>query len=245
MASRALKLAPRINRSTFTADWQLFTYFVQESAVDLSVIIRHVPFLLDSDLRSTYLAEYERHKSDFTSLDRVKETLQAIAGTTSISCDDFRYRVWQMDTETVTAFMFGLQDMASKLRLPDDMVRSQFLSGLPNELSLEIRGLNVSVLSCAELAATAERLLKKGKPVVGLNAIQSSPAESELSALAKEVAALKLQIQRTGKCYRCGKAGHFARSCGNSSSSSGTESRIVRCFRCGKPNHISKYCPKN
>ena len=241
MASRAWKFAPKIHRSTFTEDWKRYEYFVATCGVQVKDAITFLPFQLHGELFTPYMSVVGRRVEPFNSLEEVRVTLQAIVGTPDVSCDDFRKRTWKLGEETLDSFMFALQDMAVRLSLPEEMVRSQFLHGLPAEIARDIRIIGDSTMTCAQLVAATNRLHQYKIPEAAvLSGIKDqSDLEKEVERLSVELASLQTSNRKPIVCYSCNKRGHMAKDCRQKSKSR------AACFKCGQTGHFQFACPKN
>jgi hypothetical protein len=139
--------------------------------------------------------------------------------------------------------MAALQNMAFSLSLPNGMVKTQFLKGIPKTVADSIRVSLEEDDDCSKLAKKAERLLAT-EAQAEVVAIPRGDREevlrlrSEIERVSGELAAIKRKEetkQRPLKCFSCGKLGHMARDCRSG----------VKCYSCGEYGHTQRFCSKN
>ena len=147
---KSVKLS--INRATFLQDWNKFHYFVKQRNIAESEAISQLPFILHHDLLGVFLPLLTTQPDLVDTLEKAKTVLMGIAGCQNFSFDSFSSRVLCIGEETVFNFMWDLQNMAKALDLPEGIVKSQFLNGLPKHVSAELRRDDVKKFTCVELA---------------------------------------------------------------------------------------------
>ena len=163
MASRAgsndwWKHAPKLSRRKFQTDWSKLIHFVGRLHIAEEDVVCWLPYLVDDDLAVTYLRSYERE--NFATLDRAKAVLNGLVGIQSnYTYDDFFLRKW-CPAETLAYFMCDLQNMASDLNLPEGAIKSQFLNGIPNNISRELRKELDDTHTLNHVLARAEKVQK-------------------------------------------------------------------------------------
>ena len=180
-------------------------------------------------------------------MEQARSCLWNLAGVQSCSFEEFTGRRWHIGSETLSVFMATLQNLAAHLSLPEGIVKSQFINGLPIQVSNDLKVLEGESLSCAQLCAKAERLWQyKTQENITVVGGEVSPTLQRIEA---ELAALKLSVTQRPKtvtCYNCNKEGHWARNCTDAKvTKPGLLSKSIRCYKCGQLGHMQWQCTKN
>ena len=250
LASRAgslWKLAPKITRNTFEADWLKYEYFLSEYFLSEAEAVRKLPFCLSDELFALYFPVFAREK--FTSLREAKKILDGIAGTHGVSHDDFSSRIWRTGEETIAGYMFTLQTFGATLQIPEGLVKSHFLKGIPKAVADELRVLDWNAMTCGGLADSAERIFRvRGyAPEVQIQSINAiADMQQDLRKLYEEINALRMDGFSSKTCFKCHLKGHIARNCRSPSQNTyGNHNKLITCYSCGQKGHSRRQCPKN
>jgi len=147
-------------------------------------------------------------------------------GVKKITHEEFNSRCWEEHKEALGAYASDLQNMASTLKIPIELVKARFIEGLPTEIKRQTRPLLEDGDSLERHVKVAEKIVrcKADTPVCTV----SDRLENNLQTLMEEVAALKTKYAKSddrflGKCYNCGKSGYQAKQC----------CAKTKCFTCG------------
>ena len=189
--------------------------------------VEQIPFLLDEQLFLSYINSYKRLK--FETVAEAKKLLFSLTGVQQESYAEFMSRVWQQGQETLTQFMCALQHMAAILDLPEGLVKSQFLNGIPHNVSAEIRIVETPETACGDICKMANRILTfKPKSAEDVAAIHGD-LDNTIKQLQEEVNALKMASPKNKLCFTCHKEGHIARNCRNKRNYGD-----FTCYHCGR-----------
>jgi Zinc knuckle len=263
------KSAPRLFRRTFSTDWLRLKHYIFLCEIAEDEAVKWLPNLLEDELFSLYLETAERE--GVKTLDAAKSVLDQFIGTKSVSFEDFTSRKWKTGEETVSAFMGGLQNMGRALQLPDGMIKSQFLAGIPRDAAKSLRAGFLEEESCAKLTSAAERIIGDS-----FDRVESVSESTELEDLKKTVQKLNEEVaamswkngqpaqatvptEPASQCFRCHGYGHMARECPSGGGFRGGRSQYGgnrggrdrgsfpgdrRCYACGAGGHIARSCPQ-
>jgi hypothetical protein len=178
-----------------------------------------IPLLVEDTIMLPYQqAAQMRNVKSYADAETV---LWQLVGLEKTSYADFTTRKFKVGEESVRAFFYGLQGMAAKLALPTDMIKAQFLCGLPVDLGKRVRPFVAPDDEEERIVSLVERLIKEDEKV----SLVQSPSKEEngeitvvlhaVKQLSEEVAAMRLQVdtQARYRCFQCGKPGHMAKNC--------------------------------
>ena len=119
----------------------------------------------------------------------------------------------------------------------DQLLLHQFLTGLPDAVSRQIRA--TGDVKTLDAAVERSRLLMALRDsshtaaVVPETASELEQLKEQVEKLTEMVAAIPVRQQRVKRqCYHCRRTGHLQRDCPFRD----------RCFTCGRPGHIAKNC---
>lgn len=224
------KSAPRITRKGFEVDWSRFIYFVTQKKLEQQDALANLPHLLDDELFRQYFPVFQRN--ELHSLDGAKGILRKIVGTKGPSSATFLGRKWEEGRETIAAFAFDLQSMAALLEYPHELLKSQFVRGLPSKLASKIDAMNTSSSTIEELSEFAER-------------VQTAKVCRRLTEDVSAVNELKGLIEQQQGEIAALKENQFRQSSRREWRPYGGDSDSRRCFRCHQLGHVQRNCPKN
>ena len=172
-----------------------------------------------------------------------------------VSLDDFhrhKLRPGEALSVSVHAMKKLLEQAMPSLDKPacDQLLLHQFLAGLPDNISRQLRA--TGEMKMLDAAVARARLLMTIDDHGQSAAVANQPNEVEL--LREQVALLTEQVatlatcrrsadgqQRSQlRCFSCNRHGHVQRDCPNRYRSQGPNPR--RCFVCDQPGHLARNC---
>ena len=215
---RLTDIIERFDGSTDFAEWikKLELVAKLQGIADLK---NFLPLFLTGNAFAVYDALSDKTKDDFNAL---KSSLLRAFSLDSFSAFDRLLSRRYVHGESVDVYLSDLRRLFGLIGTVDDMLKCAFVSGLPEDVQLQLKA--ASALDAMSLEQVAER------------ARTINFREREIGA-----AAQSRQRKDPGReersCYRCGERGHLARSC---------TTRRTRgcCFLCGDDGHFAAQCPK-
>ena len=84
--------------------------------------------------------------------------LERITGVKKISLEQFQDRKWRQGVESLSAYMYDLQVLASELKLPEEFIKVSFLAGIPQKFAFYLKIGTIEKDNCVELAERAEKI---------------------------------------------------------------------------------------
>ena len=215
---------------------------------DDTVKARKMPTLLEGEALAVYLDLSEDEKKDYkVARQKLIDRLGPMKFT---SLDEFHARKLHPG-ESLSVFLHTLKRMLTQAMPESDaatrqqLLRHQFLSGLPSPVSKQLRAAGTvndldAIVQRAKLLTTLEQTSENAASVDKVD------LDSAIGQLQQQIAALTDQVAaRSSKrnpaissesgarrCFRCRQLGHIQRNC----------PQALRCFTCGRPGHFAKNC---
>lgn len=215
---------------------------------DDTVKARKMPTLLEGEALAVYLDLSEDEKKDYkVARQKLIDRLGPMKFT---SLDEFHARKLHPG-ESLSVFLHTLKRMLTQAMPESDaatrqqLLRHQFLSGLPSPVSKQLRAAGTvddldAIVQRAKLLMTLEQTSEKAASVDKVDLDSAiGQLQQQIAALTDQVAALSSKrnpaiSSESGarRCFRCRQLGHIQRNC----------PQALRCFTCGRPGHFAKNC---
>ena len=216
---------------------------------------RKLPTLLEGEALALWLDMSETEQANYGT---VKEKLlEKLKPAEFVSLDEFHRRKLRPD-ETPTLYLHELKkalqqaipgiDDASRKKL----LKHQFLSGLPTEVSRQLRMTNETDLETlvdrARLLMTIDDKVCSAAidgEAVGKESREVQKLQEQVAALTEQVAALTTAATEARRpraamrCFVCNKLGHTQYECRSRRQQSRGN---IRCFACNRAGHLARDC---
>lgn len=181
-----------------------------------------LPLFLVGPAFAVYKQLAEATRNDYTELK--KALLSAFGVNCYAAYNQLQRRVLQ-DGEGVDIYLADLRRLVTLMgqKDPEPLLKCAFMSGLPDDVSVQLKSMAaVEELSLEQLATRARMIL--------------STRQSDTACAAG--------YRKQRGCYTCGSQAHFARECSKSANNKPTR-EPRRCYVCGDRNHIARNCTSN
>ena len=214
-----------------------------------------LPTLLEGEALAIWLELTEEEQKDYAVTK--KKIIDTIKPMSFISLDDFHKRVLR-PAESLSLYVHELKQLLNQAmpeisaQTTEQLLLHQFLTGLPHEVSKQLRATGATdtvktVLARAKILMTVEQ----HTPVNPVAAAQPNPT-TELHQLQQQVTELTAQVaalttrqansktppeNRPPRCFACNRVGHLQYNCP-------TRRNPRFCFTCGQQGHGWRTCPQ-
>ena len=227
-----LKLIPEFDGSTSVVDW-IERVELTCNLCDVRRTHTVIPLRLAGGALSVYQQLSIAEKADFNSIRNA--LYKAFAMDPCTAYERFASRKL-MPGETVDVFFAGLKKLAVLFGsgVSERTYAYAFVAGLPARVKQLLRA------STAISSTPIEQLLERARAI-----IQDEEDLGEPVVLAAQTAqdstrgSSSPNTSTNGKCFRCGRRGHFSRNCTDRGR------RRICCFQCGGVGHLAQNCPGN
>jgi len=215
---------------------------------DDTVKAKKMPTLQEGEALAVYLDLSEDEKKDYKVAR--KKLIDRLAPMKFTSLDEFHARKLHPG-ESLSVFLHMLKRILTQAMPESDaatrqqLLRHQFLSGLPSTVSKQLRAAGTvddldAIVQRAKLLMTLEQTSEKAASVDKVDLDSTiGQLQQQIAALTDQVAALSSKrnpaiSSESGarRCFRCHQLGHVQRNC----------PQAPRCFTCGRPGHFAKNC---
>lgn len=188
-----------------------------------------LPLFLSGPAFSVYQQLSEEVRADYDELK--KELIKAFSTNPFTSYDQLRSRVLA-EGESVDVYLADLRRLVSLMGQThsDPLLRCVFVTGLPTEVSVQLRSLaDVESLDMPSLVSKARAMLATTR------ACNSRPV---CAGTRKDGKGQRMQ------CLNCSGFGHLARNCPSDKKGTIRQFRVRKCFICESPGHLAMTCPQ-
>ena len=256
MASGRHISVPKPFASGDVSEWcQRFEICSKANDWDNATMALKLPTLLEGEALSVWLELTDEQQKDYKAAKKELVAKMAPMGFTSL--EEFHRQKLQPG-ESVSVYLHDLKRLLDQA-LPDleanarkQVVLHQFMSGLPSNISAQLRAMG----DAKELDATVEKarlLLAIGSQTpspaaaVGAEPNEVQQLKDQLTDLTQQVAVLTTQhASRRSKdvsqlrCFNCDGIGHVQRNC--PSPRRQRRSNVGPCHVCGRFGHLARDC---
>ena len=149
--------------------------------------------------------------------------------------------------ESVDVYLADLKRLAALIDefLSDDFMKCAFVSGLPENIKLQLRA------ACSMKAMKLEEVVERARSLMRSSEMCLS-ADLKQPSRSAEVKHSSHFVEKQIRCYNCQGFGHISRDCRQEKRSPQKQTtqhsyqgatQVRHCFVCGDRNHMSVSCP--
>ena len=247
MSDRHISL-PRTFSSGNASEWfQRFEICCKANAWNDATKALKLPTLLEGEALATWLELGDEKQATYT--EAKKGMLEKMTPAEFVSISEFHNRRLRPG-EALSVFVHELKQLLTRAmpkvegEARDQLLLHQFLSGLPEAVSKQLRASGqVKDLQAATEHAKLLMTVDEQYSVAAVvrKSTEVDELQDQMALLQEQVAALTTSTKSTGataretsiRCYQCHKRGHMKRDC---------PSRQIKCWKCGRFGHIERYC---